>query len=733
MRLSQVLRLTAVAVLAAAPAAHSQSQSRFTYNGVNLVSYQANEYLNSASAAATLRATGGNYAGLVVTQYMQSSTSNVIAPETSSSPGYIPSSNSLSPTDASLVSAIQSLQAQGLIVSLKPQVDANDGVFRGLLAPSDVAAWFASYQTFILHYAQIAAQNNVGMFVIGTEFKSLSGPAYKAYWQAIITQVRTLYPSLTLTYAANATGAGDEYSTVSFWADLDLIGVDGYVPLTNTNDPSVAQLVAAWTGNKNGFNAVQAFKTLQSTYGKPLIFTEVGYVSVAGTNQIPYSNLSGPFDGVEQQNCYEAFFQVFSQQSDWMKGVFWWAWTVPTPTSTDIGYTPQSKPAASVTLPKWFGSTTPGFTIAPSNSTLLVGQGATATDTIAVTKQGGFSGAVALSLSSLPSGLPSGVSGSFSAGPAGTQLLTLTATSAAALARAQAVTIIGSSGALSASTVVALTVAPGPGFTLASSAAMLSTVQGGTVSTLLTIKPTNGFTGAVALSAAGLPSGVTASFTINPATSTSMLTLSAATGTTVGGPVSVTVTGTSATLSAATTLLLTVTPAPSFVITGPAISIPAGASTGNSSTVLVTPTGGFTGTVQLACTISPSSAANAPSCALQPNSVTLAGTAAQTSTLTVTTTAPTHAANGSQWLQSAAGGTVFACLLCFGFSGRRRRFAALGALALAASLSLSGCGGATSSTAGPGSPGTASGAYVATVTGSSGTTVASGQIALTIQ
>ena len=50
--------------------------------------------------------------------------------------------------------------------------------------------------------------------------------------------------------------------------------------------------------------------------------------------------------------------------------------------------------------------------------------------------------------------------------------------------------------------------------------------------TLVTITPSGGFTGKVALSASGMGSGVTASFTQNPATSTSTLWLSAtATGT----------------------------------------------------------------------------------------------------------------------------------------------------------------------------------------------------------
>jgi hypothetical protein len=443
-----------IATAGTTPGAQAQSQSGFPYNGINLTSYQATEYQNSASAASTLRATGANYGAVMVTQYQPTSTSTTIAPETTSSPGYN-SSYSLSPTDAAVVTAIKNLQAQGLVVSLKPQVDSLDGVFRGNFAPSNPSAWFASYQTFILHYAQIAAQNNVGMLVIGTELKSLTTSTYKSNWETIITALRTQYPGLTLAYGANATGAGDEFTSVSFWADVDVIGVDGYFPLTNQNDPPLSALVAAWSNNKSGFNIVAALKNLQSTYNKPLIFTEIGYVSVSGTNKIPYANINGTYDQQEQQDCYEAFFEVFSAQSAWMKGVFWWDWTVSPPSSTDTGYTPQNKSAGNVTLPKWFNSTTAGFTLAPASSTVALGQGLTTTNVISVSNQGSFNGAVTLAAT----GLPAGVTGAFSAGTGtNTQNLTLTASSTAAVAGPVTVTVTGTSGAITASTTFALTV-----------------------------------------------------------------------------------------------------------------------------------------------------------------------------------------------------------------------------------------------------------------------------------
>jgi len=84
-------------------------------------------------------------------------------------------------------------------------------------------------------------------------------------------------------------------------------------------------------------------------------------------------------------------------------------------------------------------------------------------------------------------------------------------------------------------------------------------MQGGQGMSTITITPANGFDGSVSFSASGLPSGVTAAFSPDPATSASTLTLTAS-GTATAGTVTVTVTGTSGSLTQITSLTLTVIP-----------------------------------------------------------------------------------------------------------------------------------------------------------------------------
>jgi hypothetical protein len=182
-----------------------------------------------------------------------------------------------------------------------------------------------------------------------------------------------------------------------------------------------------------------------------------------------------------------------------------------------------------------------GFTLSASPNAVAIAQGgAGGTSTVTILPVNGFSGNVTLTAS----GLPKGVTASFSPNPAtSTSILTLTA-SATATQETATVTITGTSGSLSASTTITLTVNPLGNFTfLPASPEKVTVAPGGSGSSTMTINPTNGFDQEVTLSAIGLPSGVTASFSPNPATSTSTLTLTAS-GSAAIGKSTITIIGT---------------------------------------------------------------------------------------------------------------------------------------------------------------------------------------------
>jgi uncharacterized repeat protein (TIGR03803 family) len=278
-----------------------------------------------------------------------------------------------------------------------------------------------------------------------------------------------------------------------------------------------------------------------------------------------------------------------------------------------------------------------------------------------------------------------------------------------------------------------------PSFALSPSGSALTVVQGSDNTDTITVSGANGFSGSVTLSASGLPSGVTASFGTNPATGSSILTLTATSSATVGGPATMTITGTSGSLTASTTIALTVNAPPTFVVGGGSstLSIAPGATTGNTVAITVTPSNGFTGTVNLTCSVAPIATSDTPTCTLTPNSVTIAGTGSQSSTLTIFTTAATSARNQLKKLLWPAAGTSLALLALIWIPRRRRNWLTmLCVLALVVTFGAIGCGGGGGSGGGGGggNTGTTPGTYTVTVTGTSGTITGTvGTVTLNVQ
>jgi hypothetical protein len=178
-------------------------------------------------------------------------------------------------------------------------------------------------------------------------------------------------------------------------------------------------------------------------------------------------------------------------------------------------------------------------------------------------------------------------------------------------------------------------------------------------------------------------------------------------------------------------------PNPTFAMASSALAnIQAGKS--STSTITITPSGGFTGAVSLSCTLSesPAGAKNLPSCSIDP-SASISGNQAATATLTIKTTGTAAAKvhNPFNHIFVVGGGTLLAVLFFFPFH-RRGWQALLGVVVLGFLLvAVSGCGG-TSAPIGPGNPGDAAttpGNYVVTVAGASGSTQATVTVPFTVQ
>lgn len=244
--------------------------------------------------------------------------------------------------------------------------------------------------------------------------------------------------------------------------------------------------------------------------------------------------------------------------------------------------------------------------------------------------------------------------------------------------------------------------------------------------------PLNDFTGVVDLTCAvtSVPTGATSPVTCSVPATLNLSGLSAVAGAlvanttaeTTGGTYTVTITGVDAatktiTVSANSTVTVTgETVTPAFAVTSAgAITIAPGASTGNTSLITVTPSGAFSGPVALACAVtsSPAGASDPLTCSLSNPTVTLTGSTAATSMLTVSSTAMSTAALGRRF---GASGVVVAFLLLM-MPTRRRRLAPLVCLLLLAGAgAMTGCSSGQGSST-PTNPGTTAGSYVVTISG----------------
>ena len=142
------------------------------------------------------------------------------------------------------------------------------------------------------------------------------------------------------------------------------------------------------------------------------------------------------------------------------------------------------------------GKATPNFSLSLSNPSLSVVPGTTAHTTVSVGALNGFTGAVSLAVS----GLPSGAAASFSPtsiSPSETSKLKI-AVSSSTPGGSYTLTVSGTIGSLTHTAQLTLTV-EAPDFSLSLSNPSLSVVQGTTARTTVSVGALNGFTGAVSL------------------------------------------------------------------------------------------------------------------------------------------------------------------------------------------------------------------------------------------
>jgi hypothetical protein len=315
------------------------SSSLIFAKGISFPSYLPDGYesFNATSQLELVPGLGADWVAIIVVLYQD----NALSTTQYSDPARTSS-------DQSLAYVIGMAHSVGLKVLLKPHLNVLDGTDHQDIQPYDVNAWFQSWDQNMVHYAQLAAQNNVEMFWIGGELDSMDG--YASNWRQIVSDVRAVY-SGPLVYGSSQ--RMEHFTTITWWDAVDYAGIDAYFPLaTQTHTPTLSDLNASWT------KWITVLDTWQRSVGKPVIFTEIGYNNVVGANQNPAMNAQKiaalPIDSDLQALLYTALFENFFTVP-WLRGVFIWFWPSRTNQqgSNDKGFSPQGKPAQDV-LTQWY-------------------------------------------------------------------------------------------------------------------------------------------------------------------------------------------------------------------------------------------------------------------------------------------------------------------------------------------------------------------------------------------
>ncbi len=235
----------------------------------------------------------------------------------------------------------------GMSTMLKPQIWVGRNSWPGdikMKNEKDWATFFNNYYRWIRHYAMIAEINEIDSYCIGVEFAKAT-LAKEKEWRKMIRKIRGIY-SGQLTYAANW---GDEFENVTFWDELDFIGLNCYYPLSKSDNPSKRELTKAFD------QVIQKIEKVCNKYNKPLVFTEIGFRSVEAPWKNPHAKEGDrPFNDTHQKLCYAVVLEGIKDK-EWCNGILWWKWPshLSYRGSRNKGFSPNSKQTEDV-ISKYF-------------------------------------------------------------------------------------------------------------------------------------------------------------------------------------------------------------------------------------------------------------------------------------------------------------------------------------------------------------------------------------------
>lgn len=288
----------------------------------------------SAAAIAEQAQLGANAIALVPYSYMSNP----------NKPSFLPlMTRAGTETDEGLIVDHYHARKRNMMTVLKPQIWLGGNSWPGdveMATAEDWDAFFDYYYRWIRHYALLAEIHEMDLLCVGVEFAKVSLQKGEG-WEKLIQKIRGIY-SGPVTYAANW---GKEFEASTFWDGLDYIGLNCYYPLSQNEEATEEELRLAFE------QVIAKAKAVSEKYGKPLVFTEIGFTSTTSPWIQPHKDGRGKsYDGQSQLKCYKIVMEVLKEQGDWCHGILWWKYPSYLSNGGDghTGFTPNDKPTEKI-------------------------------------------------------------------------------------------------------------------------------------------------------------------------------------------------------------------------------------------------------------------------------------------------------------------------------------------------------------------------------------------------
>ncbi|HXX69571.1 MAG TPA: hypothetical protein VEK07_20470 [Polyangiaceae bacterium] len=239
--------------------------------------------------------------------------------------------------------AVEMAHARGLHVMLVPPLWVETGEWRGDIDPKTDAGWSRwaeSYGRFVRSWAEIAERTHAEIFSVGVELRSWVTTARAPSFARIVGEVRRLYHGL-LTYCAN----WDDVEQTVILGDLDVIGLNAFFPLAEQRGAPVSAQRTAASKIRDRIHA------LAELWGKPVLFTEVGYTARPDPAYRPWEwpdeTTRTPVDEEAQAAAYRTLLAPLLDEPDFAGFFVWRLYSDPDDTSQEPpwGFSPRGRPA----------------------------------------------------------------------------------------------------------------------------------------------------------------------------------------------------------------------------------------------------------------------------------------------------------------------------------------------------------------------------------------------------